>query len=370
MKKEIVIVTPIFYGNGTGAAIYYQLLVKCLRDHGYKFSIISEYSDITNNSDINKIGDICSFYGVLPTRTGKRKLLIYDIIIYVYQNFVYLWIYWLIKRLKPNIVLVHSSFYNWPGFFRLIMNRLLKDKTADQRFILDVRDVLMPARYISRIKGYDASIVCSENIYNRFINNGWINDLLHLIPVIQEDICISELEINKELEKTGLNQKSYVFYAGLIKESKAVDLLLEAFTQFVYPNMPDTALVLAGYIKTENPVVLENLRSEGVKYIGNQNRETVLKLMSGAALCINLSPNESLSRFSLEALALGVPTLLPPNIPEYERACPEFVVSSMSPDEIGRRIIAALNNPKVPIYPLHRHLPEKVVKQYETVFQG
>ena len=359
VKHKLIIITPIFLGSGTGAATYYYLLAKELQHQDINLTIISEKTNMETNLEN------CEYIGLFPTRSGKQKQIIKDIIGYAWQNLQYLRLPNLIQERQPNAVLVHTSFYNFPGIFPQVMKRAIAQKKPKPKYIADVRDVLLPLKQIKYLSQYDRVIACSENVRDRLISGGLNREKITYIPIPQESISVNSVEVDQLLKQLGLDQTPYIFYAGMIKEIKAVDLLLEAFTQFVRPNHPSIQLVLAGYIKTTNPQIINLLQSKNVHYLGNRNRTEIIKLIAGASLCINLSPNESISRSSLEALALKRPVLLPPNIPEYMRYCPDFVVNSRDPKVIGEQIIKALSKPEIPAYPIEQHLPETVIKQYE-----
>jgi len=360
-NHNISIVTPIFSGSGTGAATYYHLLAEGLQHQGVDLTIISEKTNLPINFDN------CEYLGLFPTRTGKKKQLIRDLIGYTWQNLQYLRLPRIFQKRQPNAVLVHTSFYNLPSIFPQVMKRAIAQKLPYQKYIADVRDVLIPLKQVQYLSQYDQVIACSENVFQHLSLGGLKQEKITYIPIPQEQISVNPTEVDQLLSQLELTETPYIFYAGMIKEVKAVDLLLEAFTQFVSPQVPEVKLVLAGYIKTTNSRLFQRLEANHVYYVGNLKRSEILNLMAGASLCINLSPNESISRSSLEALALKCPVLLPPNIPEYMRHCPDFVVISRDPQVIAKQIINALSKQKIPDYPIEKHLPETVIQQYEEV---
>jgi glycosyltransferase involved in cell wall biosynthesis len=357
--SKIIIITPIFSGSGTGAATYYRLLAQVLQHQEVELTVISEQtqSELETNS--------CEYIGLFPTRTGKQKQIIRDVIGYAWQNLQYLKLTGIFKQRQPNAVLVHTSFYNFPGIFPKVMQAAIQQKQFGQQYIADVRDVLLPIKQVKYLTQYDQVIACSENVLNRLVAGGLLKAKIKYIPVPQEAVSVDSSQVQQLLTQLNLHETPYIFYAGMIKEIKAVDLLLEAFTQFVYPKQPNIKLVLAGYIKTTNPTILKFLQSPNVDYLGNRNRTEILQLIAGASLCVNLSPNESISRSSLEALALKRPTLLPPNIPEFERYCPNFVVNSRNPQEVAEKMMTALSDQVIPSYPIEQHLPENIIQKYE-----
>lgn len=360
-QKQVSILTPIFYGSGTGAAVYYHLLAQSLHNKSIDLTIISEKTHLRPNLDNY------DYLGLFPTRAGKKKQLLKDFIGYAWQNLQYLKLLHIFQQKQPNAILVHTSFYNFPGIFPQVMERAIAQKLPYQKYIADVRDVLIPLKQVQYLSQYDQVIACSENVFQHLSLGGLKQEKITYVPIPQEQISVNQTEVDQLLSQLELTETPYIFYAGMIKEVKAVDLLLESFTQFVSPQVPEFKLVLAGYIKTTNSRLLQRLEANHVYYVGNLKRSEILNLMAGASLCINLSPNESISRSSLEALALKRPVLLPPNIPEYMRYCPDFVVSSRDPKKVAERIIQALSEKTVPNYPIEQHLPESVIKKYQSV---
>ena len=123
---------------------------------------------------------------------------------------------------------------------------------------------------------------------------------------------------------------AYIFYAGLIKEEKGVYLLLQSYCEQLQHDRHK--LVLAGHNKLKTLKATKLLNHPKVLYIGNQDRNNILALMSKAALCVNLSFSEGMPRASLEAIALGRPVALPRGIPEFNKYCSEFIVNEEHPE--------------------------------------
>lgn len=361
-KKKVLIITPIFFGSGTGAATYYSLLADSLLFCGFEPIIISEKADYSKDSQKYQ------YFGVFPIRTGKNKNIFKDIFVYGLQNLGYLRIPSIISQVRPDIIIIHTSFYNLPGIFPWMV-KFVSKLSKNRCFIADVRDVLFPIHQGHHLQDFDKVIVCSKNVFDLIQLCNIDRNRIHHICIPQEKLQINFSYQEKLLSNLGLNSKIYIFYSGMLKELKAVDLLLQAFVEFIYPKNYNIVLVLAGYLKTSNSYILQHLDSNNVLYIGNRSRKDIIHLMAGAKVCVNLSPNESISRSSLEALALSRPVLLPPNIPEYQKECPEFVVSTRSPQEIAKKILQLVHTGEVATYPVDQHLPERVIRDYLEVLQ-
>lgn len=356
-QKKILIFTPIFFGSGTGAATYYQLLVKSLQKYNFSFTIASETH--TENSQTESF----EYISLLPLRSGKNKQFLKDLFLYAWQNLNYFRLLNIFSKTKYSSALMHSSFYNHFSFFDGIIRILIKTN-SDVTFIADVRDVLLPQEQIKNLSVYKNVIACSKNIVKNLLQGNLNQEKIVHIPVPQAKITINPDASLRLQNRLDIQNERYIFYAGMIKELKAVDLLLETFVNFVQPQDKNLKLVLAGYLKTKNPEIIERLKAKNVVYLGNCSQEEVHCLTFHADLCVNLSPCESIARSSLEAIALNRPVLLPPNIPEYLEHCPELVATSRDPRVLAAQMMHILQTGITANYPIELHDPERIAKQY------
>ena len=358
-STDVLIITPIFYGSASGAAIYYKLLSRKLIQQGFSVTIISEKA--TTSNDI-------PYHGIFPKRCSRNKRMIKDFAFYAIQNIAYLLIPKIVKIYRPKNLLVHSSFYNFPGIFPAVME-YLRQTQPKMRIVVDIRDRLVPPLWIKKIEKFNKVIACSENVKTYLFENGINRKSVKLIPVIQEPIQINETFTRNTISCFNLNNKKYIFYAGLIKEKKAIDTILNAFLLYIRKKIPDIHLVISGLIKTSNKKILQLLSEESVLYLGNRRREEVLSLMSRASLCINISPNEGMPRTCLESLALKRPTVLPPNIPEFNSYCSDFVYTGNCPRDLANKIVRMIQCKTVATYPIEKHFPSKVFPKYKEILQ-
>lgn len=354
---KVLILTPLFFGDSSGAAVYYKILANSFIQSGYAVSVISD----------KETGEFQGqYYGLLPSRCGREKRFPRDVFAYAIQNLKYLSIPKIIRYEQPNTLLVHSSFYNHPGAFASMMN-MVRKRFSELTMVLDVRDRLVPAKQVKSFSIFDCVIACSENIMLHLCRHGLIKEQVTLIPVVQEKIDVDKQEAWEFTRSLKLKPLTYIFYAGLVKEAKGISVLLDAFLNYVKAVRPDVKLVISGLLKTQNERVLSALKEDGVAYLGNRKRSDVLKLMSCARLCVNLSPIEGMPRTSLESLALQKPTILPPNVPEFGRHCPDFVALDSNPKAVADKIIELLDTQAVPSYPIENHLPENVLPKYMAI---
>lgn len=359
-----MIITPVFFSSGSGAAAYYKLLAKELYKKNYEITVISDKEINDRDDELLKNFNI---KGLFPKRCLREKNNIKDILLYFIQNLLFFKIFWYLYKIKPNKVLIHSSFYNHPGLFMFVTFIFLKF-FKKINFYIDVRDNLLPNKKIGFLKKFKKVCVCSKNIYNNLKFNGISIDKLFYIPVLNNVTKPSQINIKSLLKKHNLINKNYLLYVGLIKESKNTDLLIRSFINFLQ-RKTNFYLVLAGldkFHKTDNKLLL---KQKGVIHLGNQNHNNALILMSGANLCINISPNEGLPRASLEAISLNRKVLLPPNVTEFDLYSNLFVLKSEATElDIANKILTLITTNNNQNYPIEMHKPQNVIPMYDLFF--
>ena len=188
------------------------------------------------------------------------------------------------------------------------------------------------------------------------------------IPILQERITVDESNAKQLLDRFKLSEKNYILYAGLIKETKGINLLLEAYCNYLQKD--GLQLVLVGLNKCTHVETIRRLRYPGIYHLGNQKRDTVLALMSKASVCVNLSSSEGLPRASLEAISIGCPVVLPRGVSEFSQYCPEFVVEKEQPETVATQIRRTVSKKIQADFPVEDHYPEKIIPRYLELFNS
>jgi hypothetical protein len=216
---------------------------------------------------------------------------------------------------------------------------------------------------------FEKIFFCSDNIFNRLKNIRILKNKLFRTDVIQEKIRIDNCEQKKFLKEKKLLNKKYLYYGGLIKESKNVDVLLRSFNHYVRHKIDDLYLVVSGLIKTNNIELIGLLNSERVIYLGNLKRNEVLMVIKGAQVCVNISDNEGLPRFCLESIALEKKVVLPKNVPEFEAYYYNNIAFEFDEKSVAEKILSVYENEMAVNYPIDRHFSQNVVERYLSVFE-
>lgn len=353
---RILIASPRFAGSGGGATVYYPLLASALLDRGHEVHVVSDASE--GNTRQTRL------HRVIPAKDRPRSRW-RDPLVYLIQNLsMLIALPWIARKTRPDVVLVHTSLFRHPGLMPLTM-RLLKLAAGGSVLVADVRDPNLPARRVGVFRQFDAVLTCGRRIKERLISLGVSETMLHDVRVIQRPL--DKAQIAKQPVSV---QEPYIFYAGLLSERKSVDILLEAFVDYVRPVRPEMSLVLAGQNKFAGEAFSALLAAEGVFYLGPKTHQEVLALILRSSLCVNLSPIEGLPRFCLESMMLDRPCLLPPNIPEFEELPGSLVARPpLEPSAVATQMLALVDSADTHAYPIDEHLPEAVVLSYETIFQ-
>ncbi|MDA3787193.1 MAG: glycosyltransferase family 4 protein [Desulfobacula sp.] len=356
LSKNIIIITPVFHSGGAGASIYYQTLSNLLIKNKYQVTVIS---------DSEKGEFQGKYYGVFPSWAGQNKTQ-KTYFLYMVQNFLYFKLLNIFKKEYPATVIIHTSFFNHIGLFNFVFT-ILKTTFKKTLFIADVRDALLKDCKVRKLNNFDKIVACSENIKDHLASNGiQLNKIFH-IPVIQPHLPKnSDIKI---LEQHNIDKFKYIFYAGAIKEEKGALLLLKAFTKYISPHYPEIKLVLAGFLKSNNKQLIHLLKSHSIVYLGKLPHKDIISFIQYASICVNPSFNEGLPRISLEAMIMKRPCLLPANIPEFDKYCPQFVMRSQNPIDLAKQIIDIMDEGISPDYPINDHYPENIVSKYLNLFK-
>lgn len=352
---RISIVTPIFFGDGTGASIYYQMLSRYLRAQGWRVQVISERTSAADP------GAVDNYVPLFPFRSGRNRAWLRDSLAYGIQNLQYVRIINHIRHFNSTHTLIHSSFLNTPGFFYPVLKHL----DATTGCSIDVRDVLLPPRVAPLLRSARSILACSENVVAMLKCYGLSEDRIAHVPVPFAHGAIADDLLEFYKKEFG---PRYIVYVGMIRESKRVDTLIQAFTQYVLPRFPDVELVLAGRRKWSNPANDVLLRHPKVRHVGSISHHNTLHLIAGASVVVNPSAKESLGRSALEAISLQRPVVLPAEVPEFERAAPGLVASS-APNRLADQIASLLTTPTTVTYDLSVHSPPEVFAKFVDAIQ-
>lgn len=363
---RIGILTPIYEPATGGAATYYSLISReFIKNKSITgLTIITEKHYSSPNRETLFHGR-CDVIRIFPFRSGRQDNIFMKYLKYFYQNILYLKLPFIIADFRVDILIVHSSFYNFPNILNPIITLISKTTVV----IADVRDCLLKKKDLNSLNIYNSIIACSENVDRHLSQCSSIYNSTELIPIPQENFIINQSKVNlKILKKYNLKKSSYILYAGLIKSGKNINYLLKTYIQYCNLESSPVPLVIAGISKNNN-LVKQAKKITGVSILGEIKRIDLLKLIKFAALNVNLSLSEGMPRISLEALALNTKTILPHGIPEFDKYCKKWVaVSYSNPSKLALQIQKVLSSNDLPKYPISKHKLDNVIEKYYKIF--
>jgi hypothetical protein len=76
--KKVLIITPVFGKDSSGAAVYYGLLKEEFEKKGYDICVISEHGAMKGRG----------LYGIFPPRASRDKYPVLDYLNYFIQNII------------------------------------------------------------------------------------------------------------------------------------------------------------------------------------------------------------------------------------------------------------------------------------------
>lgn len=241
----------------------------------------------------------------------------------------------------------------------------------------DMRDLAARDEGASiRAYGHCSRVICaSENILAYLRGAGFPAERLVPVPVpLPRPARATAAEVAAARRRRGLAGLAYALFAGAITPGKGVRELLAAMPE-VWRRRPDLHLVLAGPLTPAGDRLFDGgfraavAEDPRLHYLGPVPHPELLLLLQGADLFVLPSRSEGLPRSALEALALEVPVVLPPGIPEFERACPQAVLPALTSEAIAEAVLAAPARGPV-AYPLERHDPAAVTAQVIEVYRA
>ncbi len=362
---NILIVTPLFPPAVGGASTYYRILTDQLLSKNVVRRIVVVTERCAGAPDVAKLkGDKLIIHRIFPERAGKDRERWLQYPKYIIQNVLYFRLPALCVKYAIDKMLIHGGLHNR---FNTIWVAQRIAACLGIPSIADIRDVQLPGSRFYQLRSYEHIVCCSSLVEQYIGQDPTLATRSILLPVIQERITRPvEKEIAHTVGKYGLDGIEFLLYVGLIRREKGIDALLEIFHQ-VRQQYPALHLVLAGNLRDRGGLGDAVRHVDGVRSIGPISRREVLALLSKCRAAINVSPSEGMPRSSLEAMALGVPVILPPGIPEFDECCPDVV---HDPSDLYRTVsilVRMLETGMMCRYPLEMHYPEDVIPKYARI---
>lgn len=366
-KGRILYIAPVYKPAIGGGVVYLEMLSKYAIELGYveKFTILTEKfpNEPAVENDNLGISEIRRFF---PYRAGKNSNSIMTYIAYFIQNIMYLFVPFMLYRRSVNVLIVHSSLHNNPNilFVLLWMVRFFMPKI---KCIVDIRDPKLPVKRYWQLSKYDCILSCSDNVTKKFKNNMPLCDRIIQIPVPVEKFVPTNDEIKKIKDDYELLNVQYFFLGSGLNIEKGILLAME-LTKELRKRGRNIIIVVAGK-KRYWDESLEKAKKDGwLRYVGQIPHKHVITLSAGAWIDLNLSIVDSMPRHSLEVLVAGGKILLPANVPEFIRWCPDHIADMKNLNILANQAEIIGNSSRNScMYPTREHYPKEVFKKYKEI---
>lgn len=318
-KLRLLLVTPLFPPAVGGASEDFRLLAQAWQG----FESVEQIVILTERrggSAAREVKGKVIVLRVIPMtgRTNKRAGPIYVAKrLWMYALLVATVAWHQIMR-RSDVVLVHGR-YGRKDFLRVL-------KLIGARVVVFLSDHFRPPENLAVC---DAIICVTESVYKRAESTLPDAHRLYYAPFPFERPRIPPRKTYADDLRT-----PYFLFLGDVSRWKGADVLLEAFAAFRQDH-PQFHLYLAGPLCDVN--LVEGYR-EGATFLGEVAHGRALDLIQGAEVLVLPSRSEGLPRVCLEAIALGTKVICPPGVPELQRACPDWILSSITPGDLLEKL--------------------------------
>ena len=359
---NFLILTPVVQPAPGGGAQYTDLLARALVRSGVasRVTVLSEAYPHTPSREELEEGRIV-VRRFFPLRAGRSRKNWWSYTSYLVQNAAFLLLPFWIATSRAQVVLLHSSFYYNPSTIHLAvrLSRLVFGSRV--RMVCDVRDPKFPVDKLPKLTLYDAIVCCSESVRRHIGQDAALASRARLIPIPFDGASVSDDEVSTCCARHGL-RSPFLFWSNGVSREKGIEAAVAA-AALLRGEWPELGLVVVGRERDRPGAVARAVEEGWLRLLGPVPHHDVLCLSKAAAAVISLSRVEGMPRAALEALGVGARILLPPNVPEFARACLEHVCRSTEPEVVARQLRWIIQAPP-PRYPLGAHRPESVVELY------
>lgn len=366
-KINILLICPVYAPHVGGGGQYFPLLVKELLKSGVVNKIIVVTEAHPGRAVVSQ-EDSATIFRILPQRdTLENKSKLYSIgsFLWTYSLF-YIAVPYLTARHRISII--HYTRYLRRAFYFLLYSL---SKLFHTRTVLDMRATVENDVVLKNLFGYHCVISNSEAVY-RQVQDAGIDQERHML--VENPMYFPRVYTEDELWRVLGNlspaiKRPYLTFIGQLLERKSIFEVLDAFKEFSR-RYPEYILVIAGRNMLGVKVIKRIDRMEGVIYLGPVGHDHAVALMQGCELVLQPSKIEGIPRVSLEALSLGKKVLLPPCVPEFVRACPEFCPEEITPESLCICIEKILSLHRLPFYDRTTHDPKGAINKVLFAYQN
>jgi glycosyltransferase involved in cell wall biosynthesis len=361
----VLIVCPIYAPHAGGGGQYFPLLAQQIKSYpGVREVAVITERHPERPSYVLEHG--VHLYRLLPQRDSlERKSWFYSIWSFVWTYvLLYFWIPALMR--KHRVGMLHYTRYLRRAFYLLAWTlRSIFRKII----ILDMRATVENSECIRRLFGVSAVISNSMSVYRQMANLGVPKEKHFFVPNpvhLPKPMRIGEAwRVVSSISPRV--RRPYLVFVGQLLQRKSIIEVLDAFALFSR-GQPEYQLILAGRNMMGSMLERKISETPNVLHLGAVKHDQALALMQESDMVLQPSRVEGIPRVSLEALALGKKTLLPPCVPEFVERNETFTVSEVTAQSVSEAMVRILCTPNGPSYDLFIHDPDRSMSVLYSVY--
>ena len=355
-----LILTPLFPPAVGGAATYFGQIASLLADHpdiAHLTLLTEQAPGLAVREEQGKL----TILRLLPRRVSIPTRP-YPIHAATYGQTQF-WFYRNLPKLVQNetVDLIH--------FHTRYRGRFFYDALARSRVpvVADLRDKLSDSAQLARVSRL--LMCCCEGVRAFALAGGYPADRVRTIPVAFDPPTPPDpAAIGAVRAKYGIADAPTLLFLGDMNQNKGVLELLPAFNRWRVHH-PDVTLLLAGVNRLGRGFTDLVATTPNARYLGGVSHIDALALIADARIVLLPSKSEGLPRVMLEALSLGKRVLAPPDIPEFQRYIPDYVLPEVSVSAIVETLDRIWDSPPPPPFPIEHHRFGTIVSQILDVYQ-
>jgi len=370
ITNRVLYVSPVYKPAIGGGVVYIEMLAKYCVSSGQveKFTILTEKFPSMPAAECDESGSV-EIRRLFPFRAGKSLRSMSSYIAYLIQNFQYLFIPFILYKQSKDVFIVHSSLHNNINvlpvvlyFIRLFMPHI--------KCVVDIRDPKLPVKSYWQLRTYHLILSCSENITSKLKKKSNFGDRVLQIPIPVENFTPTKTQIDDVQSCYGALGLKYIFLGSGSSVEKGVVSAMGVM-QELRSRGHAVSILIAGKQRYWDSQ-MEQAKKEGwLIYLDQIPHSDVIILAAGAWVDLNLSTVDSLPRHSLEVLVAGGKALLPDNVPEFTRWCPDSVARRSDVVMLANQIEIIGDAIGVHCeYPSNEHFPDAAFKKIDVIFNS
>jgi glycosyltransferase involved in cell wall biosynthesis len=359
--REIVLFSPSFPPAAGGAANYAYILTSLLSRNQIfdRVIVYTEWESIFSKSNERPPG--VEVRNVFPKRTKRNKIDILSYLAYFVQmTMLPILILWSWR--KNRTLWFHAYWLYRANTIFPTLRVLVRVTRKRPQLVLDVRDREFNQHSVDQIKVFDKIISCSHNVTRHLTSLEISQHRISEIPIpVEVDFgAVNDTKLPHNVSELG----RYVLAAHGFTSGKNTENILHAIKMLRADGI-DIGVVVIGRARYWPSIAEEGVSDGWVVFAGPVSNTTALAICMSSEIHINVCPTEGLPRSSLEAMVLGQKVILPPNVPEFDRYCSEYVVQGDNIKVLANCIKKVLTSRCKAEYPISYHFSDSLKDAYQ-----